>query len=112
MGGLFICSNTFFLKLISEKTAGEVICMDDWQEEGLRKAWGQSPDSEVLKVLEEAELQPFTQKLDPASTCDHTLTGESLIRVFFICVMCSVLLTIVSMCVSFHQKALILLNSL
>ncbi|KTF71672.1 hypothetical protein cypCar_00026843, partial [Cyprinus carpio] len=62
---------------LTEKTAGEVICMDDWQEEGLRKAWGQSPDSEVLKVLEEAELQPFTQKLDPASTCDHTLT-ESL----------------------------------
>ncbi|XP_016149767.1 serine/threonine-protein kinase Nek1-like [Sinocyclocheilus grahami] len=61
----------------AEKTAGEVICMDDWQGEGLRKAWGRSPDSEVLKVLEEAELQPFTQKLDPASTCDHTLT-ESL----------------------------------
>ncbi|XP_052442742.1 serine/threonine-protein kinase Nek1 isoform X5 [Carassius gibelio] len=58
---------------LTEKTAGEVICM----EEGLRKAWGRSPDSEVLKVLEEAELQPFTQKLDPASTCDHTLT-ESL----------------------------------
>uniref|UniRef100_A0A9J8D4X4 non-specific serine/threonine protein kinase n=1 Tax=Cyprinus carpio carpio TaxID=630221 RepID=A0A9J8D4X4_CYPCA len=62
---------------LTEKTAGEVICMDAWQGEGLRKAWGQSPDSEVLKVLEEAELQSFTQKLDPASTSDHTLT-ESL----------------------------------
>ncbi|XP_051729930.1 serine/threonine-protein kinase Nek1 isoform X2 [Ctenopharyngodon idella] len=62
---------------LAEKTAGEVICMDAWQGEGLRKAWAQSPDSEVLKVLEKAELQSFTQKLDPASTCDHTLT-ESL----------------------------------
>lgn len=65
--------------LVSEKTAGEVICMDAWQGEGLRKAWGRSPDSEVLKVLEEAELKSFTKKLDPASTCEHTLTGESLI---------------------------------
>ncbi|XP_073672798.1 serine/threonine-protein kinase Nek1 [Garra rufa] len=62
---------------LTEKTAGEVIRMDAWQGEGLRKAWGRSPDSEVLKVLEEAELQSFTQKLDPANTCDHTLT-ESL----------------------------------
>ncbi|XP_056337318.1 serine/threonine-protein kinase Nek1 isoform X2 [Danio aesculapii] len=62
---------------LTEKTAGEVICMDAWQGEGLRKAWGRSPDSEVLKVLEEAELQSCTQKLDPTSTCDHTLT-ESL----------------------------------
>ncbi|XP_039548899.1 serine/threonine-protein kinase Nek1 isoform X2 [Pimephales promelas] len=61
----------------AEKTVGEVICMDAWQGEGLRKAWAQSPDSKVLKALEEAELQSFTQKLDPASTCDHTLT-ESL----------------------------------
>ncbi|KAK2883468.1 hypothetical protein Q8A67_017105 [Cirrhinus molitorella] len=62
---------------LTEQTAGEVICMDAWQGEGLRKAWGRSPDSEVLKVLEEAELQSFTQKLDPSNTCDHTLT-ESL----------------------------------
>lgn len=62
---------------LTEKTAGEVICMDAWQGEGLRKAWGRSPDSEVLKVLEEAELKSFTKKLDPASTCEHTLT-ESL----------------------------------
>uniref|UniRef100_A0A8C1GR24 non-specific serine/threonine protein kinase n=1 Tax=Cyprinus carpio TaxID=7962 RepID=A0A8C1GR24_CYPCA len=74
---------SFFL-LVSEKTAGEVICMDAWQGEGLRKAWGQSPDSEVLKVLEEAELQSFTQKLDPASTSDHTLTGKFL-SVFLPC---------------------------
>ncbi|XP_058612416.1 serine/threonine-protein kinase Nek1 isoform X5 [Onychostoma macrolepis] len=65
------------LTTAGQLTAGEVICMGDWQGEELRKAWGRSPDSEVLKVLEEAELQPFTQKLDPASTCDRTLT-ESL----------------------------------
>ncbi|XP_051511648.1 serine/threonine-protein kinase Nek1-like isoform X2 [Myxocyprinus asiaticus] len=60
-----------------EHTAGEVIRMDVWQGEGLRKAWGQSPDSDVLKVLEEAEIQSFTQQLAHASTCDNTLT-ESL----------------------------------
>lgn len=85
---LFICSNIYFVNLFLEKTAGEVIRMDAWQGEGLRKAWGRSPDSEVLKVLEQAELQSFTQKLDTASTCDHTLTGESLIKVFDSSVMC------------------------
>lgn len=95
IGVLFICSKIYFL-LVSEKTVGEVICMDAWQGEGLRKAWAQSPDSEVLKVLEGAELQSFTQKLDPASTCDHTLTGESLISVFFALMTFSVLLTIAS----------------
>ncbi|XP_051501463.1 serine/threonine-protein kinase Nek1-like isoform X2 [Myxocyprinus asiaticus] len=62
---------------ITEQTAGEVICMDVWQGERLRKAWGQSPDSEVLKVLEEAEIKSFTSQLAHASTCDNTLT-ESL----------------------------------
>ncbi|XP_051954207.1 serine/threonine-protein kinase Nek1-like isoform X2 [Xyrauchen texanus] len=58
-------------------TAGEVIRMDVWEGEGLRKAWGQSPDSDVLKVLEESEIPSFTQQLAHTSTCDNTLT-ESL----------------------------------
>lgn len=64
--------------------------MDELKEEGLRKAWGRSPDSEVLKVLEKAELQSLTQQLDHTSICDNTLNGKSLIRVFFIYVMCPV----------------------
>ncbi|TRZ01695.1 hypothetical protein DNTS_006527 [Danionella cerebrum] len=59
---------------LTEKTGGEVICMDLWQGEGLRKAWGQSPDPGVLKALEEAELQPFTHNPDPVSPGDHGCT--------------------------------------
>lgn len=54
--------------------------MDAWQGEGPRKAWGQTPVSEVLKILEEAELQPITQHLDN-STSASSLIGESLIHV-------------------------------
>ncbi|XP_073712082.1 serine/threonine-protein kinase Nek1 isoform X2 [Misgurnus anguillicaudatus] len=57
---------------------GEVICMDELKEEGLRKAWGRSPDSEVLKVLEKAELQSLTQQLDHTSICDNTVNDYSL----------------------------------
>ncbi|XP_034158013.2 serine/threonine-protein kinase Nek1 isoform X1 [Pangasianodon hypophthalmus] len=57
----------------AEQTSGEVIPMG----EGLRKVWGQTPVSEVLKILEEAELQPLTQCLDNSSVCDKTHT-ESL----------------------------------
>lgn len=51
--------------------------MDDLKEEEPRKAWGRSPDSEVLKVLEKAELQSLTQQLGHTSICDNTQTGES-----------------------------------
>ncbi|CAJ1059944.1 serine/threonine-protein kinase Nek1 isoform X2 [Xyrichtys novacula] len=47
-----------------EQTAGEVIKMDVLHEEAARKVWGASPDSQVLKVLQEAELQPLTQQLE------------------------------------------------
>ncbi|XP_030627992.1 serine/threonine-protein kinase Nek1 [Chanos chanos] len=59
-----------------EQTAGEVIRMEAWQGQGqgLRRTWGRSPDSEVLKVLEEAELQPLTQHLGNTSICDNTIT--------------------------------------
>lgn len=60
----------------AEQTTGEVIPMEAWQGEGLRKAWGQTPVSEVLKILQEAELQPLTQCLDNRSICDNTNTGE------------------------------------
>lgn len=49
---------------VSEQTAGEVIKMGGLQEEAPRKAWGVTPDSQVLRVLQEAELQPLTQQLE------------------------------------------------
>lgn len=50
--------------------------MEAWQGEGQRKVWGQTPVSEVLKILKEAELQPLTQCLDNSSIYDHMHTGE------------------------------------
>ncbi|XP_069378533.1 serine/threonine-protein kinase Nek1 isoform X1 [Paralichthys olivaceus] len=52
-----------------EQTAGEVIRMDMLQEEIQRKMWRASPDSQVLRVLREAELQPLTQQLENVSIC-------------------------------------------
>lgn len=51
--------------------------MDDLKEEEPRKAWGGSPDAEVLKVLEKAELQSLTKQLGHTSICDNIQTGES-----------------------------------
>ncbi|XP_062419476.1 LOW QUALITY PROTEIN: serine/threonine-protein kinase Nek1 [Pungitius pungitius] len=47
-----------------EQTAGEVLQMAALQEEAPRKVWGANPDSQVLRVLREAELQPLTQQLE------------------------------------------------
>ncbi|XP_057209154.1 serine/threonine-protein kinase Nek1 isoform X2 [Triplophysa rosa] len=65
------------LATAGQLTVGEVIRMDDLKEEEPRKAWGQSPDAEVLKVLEKAELQSLTQQLGHTSICDNIQT-ESL----------------------------------
>ncbi|KAM6963036.1 serine/threonine-protein kinase Nek1 [Aplochiton taeniatus] len=51
----------------AEQTVGEVIRMDLPQEEAPRKVWGLSPDAQVLRVLQEAELQPLTQLLGSLS---------------------------------------------
>ncbi|XP_075943416.1 serine/threonine-protein kinase Nek1 isoform X2 [Anarhichas minor] len=69
-----------------EQTSGEVIQMAALQEEAPRKVWGASPDSHVLRVLREAELQPLTQQLEDVTLCedqssspdkpDHTAAGE------------------------------------
>ncbi|XP_060769991.1 serine/threonine-protein kinase Nek1 isoform X1 [Neoarius graeffei] len=58
----------------TEQTGSEVILMEAWQGEGQRKVWGQTPVSEVLKILKEAELQPLTQCLDNSSIYDHMHT--------------------------------------
>uniref|UniRef100_A0AAX7W0A9 non-specific serine/threonine protein kinase n=1 Tax=Astatotilapia calliptera TaxID=8154 RepID=A0AAX7W0A9_ASTCA len=54
----------------AKQTAGEVIQMAVLQEDAPRKMWGASPDSQVLKVLKEAELQPLTQPLETLTICE------------------------------------------
>ncbi|XP_064791652.1 serine/threonine-protein kinase Nek1 isoform X5 [Oncorhynchus masou masou] len=60
----------------AEQTVGEVIRMDVLQDDPPRKAWGRSPDSQVLRVLQEAELQPLTQLLGNVNICEEKLTDN------------------------------------
>ncbi|XP_076582578.1 serine/threonine-protein kinase Nek1 isoform X2 [Chaetodon auriga] len=59
-----------------EQTAGEVIWMGGLHEGAPRKVWGVSPDHQVLRVLQEAELQPLTQQLENATICEEDLSGS------------------------------------
>ncbi|XP_036834234.1 serine/threonine-protein kinase Nek1 isoform X13 [Oncorhynchus mykiss] len=61
----------------AEQTVGEVIRMDVLQDDAPRKAWGRSPDSQVLRVLQEAELQPLTQLLGNVNICEEKLTDPA-----------------------------------
>lgn len=65
-----VCLLFCFCFFVSEQTAGEVIQMAVLQEDAPRKMWGASPDSQVLKVLKEAELQPLTQPLETLTICE------------------------------------------
>lgn len=67
---LFLYLFLVCLFFVSEQTAGEVIQMAVLQEDAPRKMWGASPDSQVLKVLKEAELQPLTQPLETLTICE------------------------------------------
>ncbi|XP_073333314.1 serine/threonine-protein kinase Nek1 isoform X3 [Pagrus major] len=58
-----------------EQTAGEVIQMGVLHEEAPRKVWEASPDSQVLKVLQQAELQPLTQQLENATICEEDFSS-------------------------------------
>ncbi|XP_033477754.1 serine/threonine-protein kinase Nek1 isoform X2 [Epinephelus lanceolatus] len=58
-----------------EQTVGEVIRMGGLQEEAPRKVWGVSPDSQVLRVLQEAELQPLTQQLENVTICEEEFSS-------------------------------------
>ncbi|XP_071201856.1 serine/threonine-protein kinase Nek1 isoform X3 [Salvelinus alpinus] len=60
----------------AEQTVGEVIRMDVLQDDAPRKAWGRSPDSQVLRVLQEAELQPLTQLLGNVNICEEKHTDN------------------------------------
>ncbi|XP_053286153.1 serine/threonine-protein kinase Nek1 isoform X1 [Pleuronectes platessa] len=56
-----------------EQTSGEVIKMDLLQEEAQRKMWRVSPDSQVLRLLQEAEPQPLTQQLENVYVCEKEI---------------------------------------
>ncbi|KAG7277516.1 hypothetical protein CRUP_030678, partial [Coryphaenoides rupestris] len=58
---LAVAQDTLEDSCIADQTVGEVIRMGVAMGEGPRKAWGRSPDSLVLRVLQEAELQSLTQ---------------------------------------------------
>uniref|UniRef100_G3PLX9 non-specific serine/threonine protein kinase n=1 Tax=Gasterosteus aculeatus TaxID=69293 RepID=G3PLX9_GASAC len=62
---------------VSEQTAGEVIRMAALQEEAPRKVWGANPDPQVLRVLQEAELQPLTQQLEGVAAGEIASPGQS-----------------------------------
>lgn len=55
----------------SEHTAGVVSQLCGRNQEGPRKAWPVKPDSQVLRVLQEAELQTLTQELANVSLCEE-----------------------------------------
>lgn len=60
-----------FWVYIPEQTAGEVLQMGGLHEEAPRKVWGMNPDSQVLRVLQEAELQPLTLPMENATICEE-----------------------------------------
>lgn len=68
---------TSFCLVLSEQTAGAVIQMCGLPEEAQRKVWPVKPDSQVLRVLQEAELQPLTQELGNVSLCDDDSCSPS-----------------------------------
>uniref|UniRef100_A0AAQ6A3V7 non-specific serine/threonine protein kinase n=1 Tax=Amphiprion ocellaris TaxID=80972 RepID=A0AAQ6A3V7_AMPOC len=57
----------------TEQTVGEVVVTGRLEEEASRKVWRASPDSLVLRVLQEAEPQPVTQQLENVTTSKATL---------------------------------------
>lgn len=73
MNRLSLCLCVF----VSEQTAGEVIRMAALQEEAPRKVWGANPDPQVLRVLQEAELQPLTQQLEGVAAGEIASPGQS-----------------------------------
>lgn len=54
-----------------EQTAGEVLQISSLDEDAPRRVWGINPDSQVLKVLQEAELQPLTLPLEDVTMCEE-----------------------------------------
>ncbi|XP_035863370.1 serine/threonine-protein kinase Nek1 isoform X5 [Sander lucioperca] len=58
-----------------EQTVGEVIQMGKLQDEAPRKVWRASPDSQVLRVLQEAELQPLTQQLESVTIWEEEFSS-------------------------------------
>ncbi|XP_037554272.1 serine/threonine-protein kinase Nek1 [Nematolebias whitei] len=64
-----MCVNTI------DQTVGEVIQMGELQAEGPRKMWEASPECQVLRALQEAELQPLTQNLETGSSSENVFSA-------------------------------------
>uniref|UniRef100_A0AAQ5Y823 non-specific serine/threonine protein kinase n=1 Tax=Amphiprion ocellaris TaxID=80972 RepID=A0AAQ5Y823_AMPOC len=67
---------------ISEQTVGEVVVTGRLEEEASRKVWRASPDSLVLRVLQEAEPQPVTQQLENVTTCEEEFSSPAKATLF------------------------------
>ncbi|XP_063057370.1 serine/threonine-protein kinase Nek1 isoform X1 [Engraulis encrasicolus] len=67
-----------------EQTAGEVIRLEPWGQDqqgqgqvlSPRRGWRQSPDSQVIEALQEAQLQPLTQLMGNTSISDRPVTDS------------------------------------
>uniref|UniRef100_A0A665SX36 non-specific serine/threonine protein kinase n=1 Tax=Echeneis naucrates TaxID=173247 RepID=A0A665SX36_ECHNA len=59
------------------QTACEVTNMGTLKDETPRKVWGVSPASQVLRVLQEATLQPLTQQLEKVTICEKAFSPTS-----------------------------------
>ncbi|KAM9385320.1 serine/threonine-protein kinase Nek1 [Pholidichthys leucotaenia] len=58
-----------------EQTVGEVIQICKLSEEAPRKMWGEGPNSQVLRILQEAELQPHTQQMETVTMCEDEFSS-------------------------------------
>lgn len=67
----FSLSLSFSTFIALEQTAGEGLQLSSLDEDAPRKVWKMNPDSQVLKVLQEAELQPLTLPLEDATICEE-----------------------------------------
>uniref|UniRef100_A0A8D0AW62 non-specific serine/threonine protein kinase n=1 Tax=Sander lucioperca TaxID=283035 RepID=A0A8D0AW62_SANLU len=67
---------------LTKQTVGEVIQMGKLQDEAPRKVWRASPDSQVLRVLQEAELQPLTQQLESVTIWEEEFSITATLFVF------------------------------
>lgn len=75
---------SLYTRIITDQTVGEVIQVGALQEEASRKVWGVSPVSQVLKVLQEAELQPLTCQLETVTICEDKFSTSGELNLHFI----------------------------
>uniref|UniRef100_A0A672Y2L8 non-specific serine/threonine protein kinase n=1 Tax=Sphaeramia orbicularis TaxID=375764 RepID=A0A672Y2L8_9TELE len=83
-----------------DQTVGDVLPLSALQGDVQRKMWGVNPDSQVLKVLQEAELQPLTQQLENVSISGD-VSGMTLL---FLCITFSEEPLFMKLCSPAHRR--------